>query len=137
MQADKHEEAWGLSRIVRWDANLEAGAITFTLDDDTVATAPMQVIGTYDTENENFLWGWDHPSVPGPLRRAAAAARDWGAEQTMVEFTHPRLNCPIDIAWEFTAVAARLDGANGAFLGESGPTRIFMTFGPITLSKVH
>ena len=40
-----------------------------------------------------------------------------------------------DDAWTFTAVAARLGNANGAYRGPAGTALVFMTFGEIELKK--
>ncbi|MBS1913881.1 MAG: hypothetical protein JST22_17970 [Bacteroidetes bacterium] len=134
-QTAAHDEAWGIGTAQRWDANLDTGEITFTLGNDTTAVAPLQIVGTYDAENGTWLWGWDHPSVPSPLRNASELARSWGSDHNLEFYTSPRLKCPEEQAWEFTAVAARLSEANGAFRGTSGATQLFMTFGEIKLFK--
>lgn len=40
-------------------------------------------------------------------------------------------------AWRFTAVALHLSGAAGAYRGPAGSTYVFMTFGDVTVRKVH
>ena len=45
------------------------------------------------------------------------------------------VECTEEQAWEFTAVAARLGDANGAYRGPAGTTLVFMTFGQVSLSK--
>lgn len=130
-----HDGAWGIGHIARWDADLESGQLVFTLDDGTTATAPMQIVGTYDTENGTFLWAWDNPSLPERLKSAAELARKWGEENDQQFYSSPGIKCPEEQAWEFAAVTTRLAGANGAYRGPSGATHIFMTFGEVTLSK--
>jgi hypothetical protein len=38
-------------------------------------------------------------------------------------------------AWQFTAVALYLSGAQGAYRGPAGTTMVFMTFGTMTISR--
>ena len=76
-------QTWGLGKGDRWDADLDAGTITFTLQDGVIAVAPVQVVGTYNTLDGTWLWGWDHPSVDEHLARDARKARDFGQEHDL------------------------------------------------------
>jgi uncharacterized protein DUF6882 len=79
------------------------------------ATAPIQVIGTYNPADGTFLWGWDHPSVPHPLREHAQLARAWGRENGLASFTERSVRCDESEAWRFAAVANRLASSNGVY----------------------
>jgi hypothetical protein len=131
-----HAATWHLDDVSQWSANQEAGRLVFSFADGTVASAPFQIVGTYDAKVGTFLWGWDHPSVLPALRRHAQLAREWGEKHDAVAYTTRLVKCQEDQAWEFTAVATRLGKANGAYRGPSGSTYVFMTFGEITLRKV-
>jgi hypothetical protein len=134
-QTSAHSATWHLGEESDWAADLEAGTLTFTFADGTKATAPIQVIGTYNSRDGTFLWGWDHPSVPDELRLHSELARKWGVENAQPKYTARKVSCSEEEAWEFTAVAARLAKANGAYRGPSGTTFVFMTFGQVQLSK--
>ena len=125
---------FGLGSGERWDVDLDAGFIKFT-QHDLVATAPVQVIGTFNAGDGTWLWGWDHPSVQPSLAHAAELCRDFGMRYDLGAFTQRKISCTHEDAWQFTAVASYLSGANGAYRGPSGTTYVFMTFGTVTLSK--
>ena len=38
-------------------------------------------------------------------------------------------------AWEYTALAMRLGKVSGAYRAKNGKTRIYMTFGKVSISK--
>ena len=60
-----HDGTWQLGKA-DWDIDQDAGTIVFTSPKGITATCPVQVIGTFNTEDDTWLWGWDHPSVdPG------------------------------------------------------------------------
>src|SRR5262245_33411531 len=134
-QTAAHTATWRFGEEENWEANLDTGEIIFTFADGMTARAQIQIIGTYNTEDGTFLWGWDHPSVLEPLRKSAELARVWGEENHVESFITRKVNCSEYEAWEFTAVAARLSGANGAYRGPSGSMFVFMTFGEIKLEK--
>jgi hypothetical protein len=135
VQTSSHQGVWHLGQEDNWAADLSAGTITFSFPDRTTASAAIQVIGTYNTADGTFLWGWDHPSVPEPLRRHAQLAREWGQEHGLASFTTRSVACAEDDAWNFAAVANRLASANGVYRGPSGVARVFMTFGDVKLER--
>ncbi|HEY1124163.1 MAG TPA: hypothetical protein VGE65_00910 [Sphingobium sp.] len=116
-----------------WSVDLEEGWIRFT-SPTKVVSAPVQVIGTYNTLDGTFLWGWDHPSVPKALGAHARLARQFGQKNNLPQFTTRKVKCTEQEAWAFTAVALYLANAQGAYRGPSGSTMVFMTFGTIKIS---
>jgi hypothetical protein len=118
-----------------WAVDLDAGTIIFTSATRRV-TAPVQVIGTYNSLDGTFLWGWDHPSIPEARRADARLARRFGELQNLPLFTTRMVECSEDQAWAFTAVAMYLAGAQGAYRGPAGTTLVFMTFGEMRIAPV-
>lgn len=119
-----------------WSADLEAGTIKFTSATKAVS-APVQVIGTYNTLDQTFLWAWDHPSIPEPLGADARLARQFGQLQNLPLFTERKVECIEEQAWSLTAVALYLSGAQGAYRGPAGTTMVFMTFGEMTIVPIN
>ena len=132
LKTASHIDAWGLGAAERWDADLDEGVITFS-NPGLLVRAPVQVIGTYDSEESTWLWGWDHPSVPEALGRDAALVRDFGERYGLSRYTTPVIRCTEDEAWQFTALGCHLAEASGAYRGSAHPTYVFMTFGEVTI----
>jgi hypothetical protein len=131
-----HENTWRQG-TARWDADLDAGTITFTNDQGWVVTAPVQVVGTYSTRDGTFMWGWDHPSIPEPAREAAKAVQDFGAKHGLEVLTTRKVALSEEEAWELTALANYLWQGQGAYRGPTngGTTLVYMTFGELTITK--
>lgn len=128
-------EMWGLDEA-SWAVDLDLGTITFTHDEKAlVVTAPVQVIGTYNTDDGSWLWGWDHPSVSEPLGEFARRVRDFGEQYGRAELTTRKITASMEDAWGFTALACHLNEGQGGYSGASGSTRVFMVYGPVTISK--
>lgn len=119
-----------------WSVDLEAGTIKFT-SATKVVSAPVQVIGTYNSQDGTFLWGWDHPSVPEARGADARLAREFGKLHKLPLFTTRKIECTEDQAWSFTAVALYLSGAQGAYRGPAGTALVFMTFGEMTITPIR
>lgn len=135
MKQEACAEAFWLVKADRWDVDLKTGFIRFTWR-DRIATAPVQVIGTFNSKDDTWLWGWDHPSVKEPLGHAARLCREFGERHGLEALTQRKIYASAESAWEFTALGLHLSGATGAYRGPAGATFVFMTFGEVALSKL-
>ena len=129
-----HDSVWDLGKS-SWSVDQESGTITFTRPTGEKAIASVQIIGTYNPEESTWLWGWDHPSVLPPLQEHALKVREFGAKQQIDRLTTQKIKCTQDEAWELTALACSLAGAQGAYRGPAGPALVFVTFGELKMSK--
>jgi hypothetical protein len=131
-----HDGLWHIGQA-SWSADLDSGIITFDSPNGMHVEAPVQIVGTYNTEDGTWLWGWDHPSVAPPLDQHAQQMLEYGQKHGIAELTTRKLQCTAERCWEFTAVACLLSNAQGAYRGPAGPTLVFMTFGDVKLSKAE
>ena len=74
-----HDGAWQLGQA-DWSVDQDVGTIEFTSPKGIRAVAPVQIVGTYDTEQRSWLWGWDHPSVAPALAADAKHVLAFGRE---------------------------------------------------------
>ncbi|HOB13518.1 MAG TPA: hypothetical protein PKN09_04675 [Novosphingobium sp.] len=118
-----------------WSVDLDRGVIEFENPNGWHITAPVQVIGTYDTRDGTFMWGWDHPSVPDHSAQAAKRVLEYGSRHGIEPIKTRLVSISEQQAWEYTALADYLSGGNGAYRGRVGTTLVFMTFGEVTISK--
>ena len=114
---------------------MDEGIIVFTTPKAIRPTAPVQIIGTYNTEDGTWLWGWDHPSVAAPLAEHAKRLLAYGQEHNIPRLTTRTLNCSEEDCWKLTALACLLCEAQGGYRGPAGTATVFMTFGEVKLSK--
>lgn len=128
-----HQNTWHIDKAA-WNVDQDAGIIVFTTP-NMRAEAPVQIIGTYNTKDGTWLWGWDHPSVVPALAEHARQMLQYGQEHGFARLTTLTFACTEQSCWELTALAFLLCRANGAFSGAAGTARVFMTFGQITLTK--
>ena len=129
-----HDSTWRLSEA-DWSVNQDDGIIVFTTPNGICAKAAVQIIGTYNTDDGTWLWGWDNPSLASPLVDHAAKLRAYGEEHSIARLTTSKFECSEEECWELAALASMLCSAQGAYRGPSGTTMVFMTFGDVSLSK--
>ena len=130
-----HVAAWGLDKIGRWDLNQDQGELVFSFADGTHAVASAQIIGTYNSEDQTWLWAWANPSVDEKLKKDALKVREYGEKHGVERLTRAKWKGTEKEAWAMAALAVKLCEAQGAYRGPSGSTYVFITFGEVTLSK--
>ena len=52
-----HQVGWGLGKANRWSLDMSQGDLIFTFD-KIVAKCPAQIVGSLDTTDGSWLWGW-------------------------------------------------------------------------------
>jgi uncharacterized protein DUF6882 len=129
-----HDGTWHLGEA-DWSLDQDDGNLVFTTPQGLRAVAPAQIIGTYNTRDGTWLWGWDHPSIQPPLARDAKAVLAYGRQHGYERLTTRKLQCTEAEAWELTGLAFMLCDANGAYRGPAGTALVFMTFGDVKLSQ--
>jgi hypothetical protein len=129
-----HDSTWHLGEA-DWSLNQDVGNLVFTTPQGMQAVAPAQIIGTYNTLDGTWLWAWDHPSVEPRLAKDAKKMLAYGRRHKYAKLTTRKLQITEDEAWELTALAFMVCGANGAYRGPAGTALVFMTFGNVQLSK--
>ncbi len=135
LQTAAHAETWGLGNEENWSVDMNEGTLTFTFEDGKSAITEIQIIGTYNSSDGTFLWGWDHPSVSSDLAKHALLAKKWGKKNNDKRFTTLQLSCSEDEVWRLAALTNRVANANGVYRGISGSTMVFMTFDKIQMNK--
>jgi hypothetical protein len=130
-----HDALWRLGRAQSWHVDQGRGVIEFRFADGTTATAPAQILGSWNATEQRWLWAWANPSVSEPMRQHALNARSYGQQHKLPELTSPDVNCDESTAWELACVAASLAQAGGVYRASTNPASVFLTYGPVMLSQ--
>ncbi|WP_309646055.1 DUF6882 domain-containing protein [Phenylobacterium sp.] len=135
LKQDFNAQTWGFGSMDRWDADLDLGTIKFSNADGFTVTGDVQIIGSYDTIGQTWLWAWTNPSVPPRLAHAAQAVRAFGEKHDILRYSEEHFSCSEDDAWRFTALGQFLTQAAGAYRGSEGATDVYMTFDNLIIVK--
>jgi hypothetical protein len=119
----------------QWSVDQDKGTITFLSPKGMRAQAPVQIIGSYNTQDGTWLWSWANPSIEARLTEDARKLQAYGQEHGYDLLTTAKLICPEEQCWELAALACMLCEEQGAYRGPAGAARVFMTFGKVSLSK--
>lgn len=87
----------------RWDADMNAGTLTFSAVADpsrTIVTRP-HLIATLAPGPRSLLWAWAHPQ--GDAQGVAGQLRDYGTQYGIAELAQPELAFPADTGADLDA----------------------------------
>lgn len=89
----------------RWDADLAAGTLTFTANDDPTRqlVTRAHLIATIAPGPRSLLWAWAHPQ--GDPQGVAAQLRAYGEQHGIAELTAPEVPFPADAAGDADWIA--------------------------------
>ncbi|MEU7335239.1 DUF6882 domain-containing protein [Streptomyces sp. NPDC007074] len=124
---------WGLGTAERWDLNQRTGEIKWTFP-DKVATAPAQILGSYNRSTSSWMWAWANDSILPSMSRDSEKVRAWAAAHGHSGLSLPRVEVDEETAGTIAAVALRITGAAGFYRGGGGTAFPVITFGPVTLT---
>lgn len=128
---------WGLGTFDRWDIDQDVGDLVFSNADGTTAVAPAQIIGSFSTNDNIWLWAWDNPSIVDELKVHALRLKEYGETHGIEKLTMRSWTGTEDDAWAMAALVTKLCDAQGAYRGPTDSAYVFMTFGRVKISKSH
>ncbi|WP_328719531.1 hypothetical protein OHT52_08570 [Streptomyces sp. NBC_00247] len=123
---------WGLGSADRWDLDQTTGTITWTFPDKT-ATAPAQILGSFSSTSNSWLWAWANPSILPGMSRDARGFQDWAEANGHPGLAQPKIEADATVAATLAALAVRVTEATGYYRSQ-GSSSLVMTFGPVTLT---
>ena len=135
LKTEAHQ-VWGLGRLARWDLSQDEGILRFTDPDGTIAEAPAQIVGDLDTDSGTWLWAWANPHVNEALTKHARAVKEYGRAHGVPKLAEGEWPATEDDGWKRAALAASLNGAQGAYRGPAGNVLVFITFGKVKVRNV-
>ena len=129
-----HRERWGLGSAQRWVLNQDEGRIVWSFEDH-VASAPAQILGSWNGTVSSWVWSWDNDSIQAPLRTTAEEVRAIGVENGVGALSTSPLKLNEEQVRDLVAVAFRLAGCTGLYHHYDGKLATYVTFGPVTVEE--
>lgn len=134
LQTEAHHSTWHFGEEECWDFSQDTGELVFTFP-DMVVSAPAQIIGTFDSRKDSWMWGWANSSISDSLTRDSVRVREYGEQHHIPRLTTPTWSGEEMTGWQMAALANRLCETNGVYRGPAGTTFVYFTFGEVQLSK--
>jgi hypothetical protein len=131
---EEHTARWELGSAQRWSLDQSQGRIFWAFGDH-VASADVQVLGSWNAEVNSFVWSWDNDSIAEPLRRTAEAVRAFGQEHGIVALTSSPLDLDEARVRDVVALAFRVGECTGLYHPFDGRLASYIAFGEVTLEE--
>ena len=125
-----HQAAWDFGSEEEWILDQDAGELSFKFPGRSTL-APVQIIGTYNTQTGVWLWAWANPLIANHMKQDAlqlkAYGEQWGIQRlTTAEWTGQESDC-----WYMAALACQLCNREGAYRGPAPDCHTLMVFGEV------
>jgi hypothetical protein len=129
-----HAERWGLGTAKQWALDQDDGRIVWSFADH-VASAPVQILGSWNAQVSSFVWSWDNDSIQAPLCATAEKVRAFGTEHGVGALHTSPLNLGEEQARDLVALAFQVGGCTGLYHPYDGRLATYITFGPVTIEE--
>ncbi len=117
---------WRLDSFKRYDLDQTKGTLVFTDDSGHKVSCTVQVVGTFSTASQTWLWSWASPWVTDPLKKDSEVVREFGRTNGVEKLTSEKWSATEADGWAMAAVAARLAGAESVYRLPNRDAYIFM-----------
>jgi len=131
---EEHSQRWGLGTAQRWSLDQGQGRIFWAFEDH-VASAPVQILGSWNAKVSSFVWSWDNASIAEPLSRTATEVRAYGAEHGIGALTSSPLELDEGRVRDVIALAFRIGRCTGLYHPFDGSLASYIAFGEVTLEE--
>jgi hypothetical protein len=78
----------GFDRFAKWKFEKELGLLIYSNPDGFKAVVPVQLAGTRQTANGEWLWGWANQAVPDSIKADAKQVGAWGEQNGVPTLTN-------------------------------------------------
>jgi hypothetical protein len=129
-----HAERWGLGTAKRWVLDQDEGRVLWSFEDH-VATAPAQILGSWNNKVSSFVWSWDNETIKAPLCATAEQVRSFGVENDISALRTSPLRIDEAQVRDLIALAFRLGDCTGLYHPFDGQLATYIAFGPVTLEE--
>jgi hypothetical protein len=103
--------------------------------DDHIASAPAQILGSWSSEVQSFVWSWDNASIADRLCETAATVRAFGSEHDIGALTASPLDLDEAKVRDVVALAFRIGRCTGLYHPFDGRLATYIAFGEVTLEE--
>lgn len=122
----KTVEGWHLTDFTHFDLDQTTGELVFSDDEAPRVRCSVQIIGTLSQQTNTWLWAWESPWVVDEMQKSARRVRDFGERRQLTDLTNAKYVADEAHAWNMTAIAAKLEDAEGAYRVPNRDVYVFM-----------
>ena len=117
---------YSISKHKRWDYDQATGLLTFSNDGIPAVIADIEMIGSFSTKSNTWLWSWANFHILANVRAKIETVRTFGETYEFPRLTIPKWRADEVLGWEVSTVAAHILDAKGIYRVPSESGFLFM-----------
>ena len=123
---DKFQKDYDLNWYEDWFYNQVTGLLTFSTPHKELNFKYFEV-GSFSAKTQTWKWAWDNNSTLKNIKERSKSIREFGYQMGFSKLTNGYFTSTEIEAWQFTAIAAKLEDGIGVYRPVSdGYLQIFM-----------
>ncbi len=124
---DESKTEFGLGKYKRYQVDLPKAAIRFYDEQDAERVrADIQVAGSWSSESESWMWGWENESIPEAAVDRMTAVFDMGVSVGIEKLQHLFGSCDEGEAWSMASLACEILGAESVYCAPGKKNMLFL-----------
>lgn len=118
-------DEFGFGSFDRFQHDFEKEEIYFLKNDEVKVKAKIVPIGSFNTKNCSWMWGWANEAFPAKLREKAAKLKELETLTGFEMFGNEMADIEPDMAWEIAGMSLNLLNFDGVYRGPANNTEYF------------
>jgi len=125
-------EGYQLDSYGGFDYNMSKGTIEFKQGSDVKVTANFVPVGSYNEEQQSWMWAWANGGVTGEINERAESIKVLEDKTGNEIFSSKTIPADEGLAWEIAAMACNHYQGEGVFAAPIADLLIFMVLSDVT-----
>lgn len=118
---------WAFDRTKKWFCDQDAGVIRlFDSEEGVAVVADIDVVGSWSTRSQSWLWSWGNDGYGWPERRRIEPVAVFGEVRGIKKLAEAHWQADEIDGWEVTQMAAYLLGAEAVYRAPMNHLHVFM-----------
>ncbi|MCK4704307.1 MAG: hypothetical protein KAT90_02400 [Gammaproteobacteria bacterium] len=128
-------EDYQIDSFDMFDFNMLKGTIEFKQNSDVKVKADFIPIGSFNEDQQTWMWAWANGGVTGEIRQKAETVKVLAAKTDNDVFESETVSADEGIAWEIAAMACDHYQGQGVFAAPVEGLLIFMVLNDVVCIK--
>ena len=125
-------DTFGFGSFDRFNYDFNIEEIYLLKNEDVLVKAKIIPIGSFNTENSTWLWGWANEAFPENHRAKAAKLKELEKITGFEMLGDKVAEIDEDMAWEIAGMALNLLGFEGVYRGPANQTDYYYAMDKVT-----
>lgn len=118
-------DTFGFGSFDNFEYDFDKEELYLLKNEEVLVKARIVPIGSFNTENGSWMWGWANEAFPVKLRNKSSRLKELETITGFEMFGNEMAEIDEDMAWEIAAMSLNLLGFEGVYRGPGKNTHYF------------